>query len=99
MKLPRDISGKNLVELLKKYDYKITNRKGDHIRLTTLINGEHHITIPDHNPIKIGTINNILKDVAEHFELDKNTLLITAAGRRRVKAGRPPMPPDPAPCH
>ena len=75
MKLPRNISGKDLVGRLNKYDYKITKRKGDHIRLTTLVNGEHHVTIPDHNPLKIGTFNNILKDVAEHLEVDKKALL------------------------
>lgn len=75
MKVPRNISGKDLVELLKKYDYKITKKRGDHIRLTTTINGEHHITIPDHNPLKIGTFNNILKDIAKHLKLEKKALL------------------------
>ncbi len=75
MKLPRNISGKDLVGRLEKYDYKITKRKGDHIRLTTLMNGEHHVTIPDHNPLKIGTFNNILKDVAEHLGVDKKALI------------------------
>ncbi len=75
MKIPRNISGKNLIELLKKYDYKITKRTGGHIRLTTTINGEHHITIPDHNPIKIGTLNNILNEIADHLEIEKKSLL------------------------
>ncbi len=48
---------------------------GSHIRLTTEINGIHHITIPDHNPIKIGTLSNILKDIAYHLEISKEELI------------------------
>jgi hypothetical protein len=28
---------------------------GSHLRLTTDQNGQHHITIPNHDPLKIGT--------------------------------------------
>ena len=51
MKIPRDISGHELAKALKKLDYEITNRTGSHIRLTTKLNGEHHITVPDHDPV------------------------------------------------
>jgi len=55
--------------------YRVTPQKGSHIRLTALINlEEHHITIPNHTPIKIGTLNNILKDIAEHNKLSKEEL-------------------------
>ncbi len=45
MKLPRDLSGENLAKLLKKYGYEITRQTGSHIRLTTNLKGEHHITL------------------------------------------------------
>lgn len=75
MKLPRDLSGTDLVKALEKLGYEVTRQTGSHIRLTTLENGEHHLTIPAHVPIKVGTLNAILKDVATHFELDRETLL------------------------
>ena len=75
MKLPRDISGNKLAKLLKKYNYDITRQTGSHVRLTTNLKGEHHITIPNHDSIKIGTINNILNDVSQHLEISKQDLI------------------------
>ena len=71
MKLPRNISASDLISSLRKFGYEISRQKGSHIRLTTLSNGEHHITIPNHNPIKLGTLSSILGDVSEHFKLTK----------------------------
>lgn len=45
MKLPRDIGGEELAKLLKKYGYQTTRQTGSHLRLTTGIKEEHHITI------------------------------------------------------
>jgi predicted RNA binding protein YcfA (HicA-like mRNA interferase family) len=74
MKLPRDLSGEALAQILKQLGYKTTRQTGSHIRLTTQQNGEHHITIPNHSPIKIGTLNAILRDLATHFELTRDEL-------------------------
>jgi chromosomal replication initiation ATPase DnaA len=43
--------------------------------LTTEEKGIHHITIPDHSPVKIGTLSGILKEVAQHFEITKEELM------------------------
>lgn len=43
--------------------------------LTTQQNGEHHVVVPNHNPVKIGMLNGILSDVAEHFEISKAELI------------------------
>lgn len=75
MKLPRDLSSDDLIKKLSELGYQVTRQTGSHIRLTTSENGTHQITIPAHNPIKIGTLNNILRDVAQHFNLSKNELL------------------------
>jgi predicted RNA binding protein YcfA (HicA-like mRNA interferase family) len=75
MKIPRDISGKELVNLLKKFDYQVVRQTGSHIRLTRKSTLDHHITIPLHNPIKIGTLDSILKDVAKHLQTTKNDLI------------------------
>ena len=75
MKLPRDISGEELAKLLRKFGYVITRQTGSHIRLTTHLEGGHSITIPRHKPLKVGTLNSILKDVANHLRIDKKTLI------------------------
>ena len=66
MRLPRDLTGKKLAKIVEVLGYRIERQTGSHIRLTTSKNGEHHITIPNHSPIKIGTLNAILKDIANH---------------------------------
>jgi len=76
MKIPRDIDGKFLAKLLtKKYQYTVSRQTGSHLRLTTRIKGEHHITIPQHKPLKAGTLNGILKDIASHLEIEKEDLI------------------------
>lgn len=75
MKLPRDLPASTLVKALAKLGYIVTRQTGSHIRLTTQQNGEHHLTIPAHNPIKIGTLNAILRDVENHFNLNREELL------------------------
>ncbi|MGF1676417.1 MAG: type II toxin-antitoxin system HicA family toxin [Rivularia sp. (in: cyanobacteria)] len=75
MKLPRDLSGEDLAKALTRFDYMVDRQTGSHIRLTTQLNGEHHITVPAHNPLKVGTLNAILRDVAEHFDLTRDELL------------------------
>ncbi len=57
--------------------YEVDHQTGSHIRLTTQRNGEHHITIPAHKPLKIGTLNPILRDVAAHDSLSCDQLLET----------------------
>ncbi|GBD87239.1 YcfA-like protein [bacterium BMS3Abin03] len=76
MKIPRDINGKEIIRKLRKLGYEQTRQSGSHIRLTATIEGKkHHITIPNHNPIKIGTLNNILKDVALHHNKSKDEII------------------------
>ncbi len=74
-KIPRDITGYELSKLMGQFGYQITRQTGSHIRLTTMENGIHHVTIPNHNPLKIGTLSNILSDVAEHFQLTKKEIV------------------------
>lgn len=74
MKLPRDISASELIKLLKDFGYNISRQKGSHIRLTTKLNGEHHLTIPNHASIKLGTLSSIINDVAIHFNQSKEAI-------------------------
>ena len=75
MKLPRDLSGGGLAKTLTRLGYQTTRQTASHMRLTTQQGGEHHITVPDHDALKVGTLNGILREVAEHFELSRSELL------------------------
>lgn len=75
MKLPRDLTGHELARALGKLGYVVDRQTGSHIRLTTQKPSEHHVTVPAHDPIKVGTLNAILRDVSEHVKLDRAELL------------------------
>lgn len=59
MNLPRDLSGAELAKALAKIGYRITRQTGSHLRLTLETPSQHHITIPAHDPLKIGTLSAI----------------------------------------
>ena len=75
MKLPRDLSGPELVKALRALGYEVDRQKGSHVRVTTQRNGEHHEVIPNHHPIKTGTLSGILKSIAAHHSLTQEELL------------------------
>lgn len=75
-KIPRNVSGKKFASLLRKFGYSIVRKKGSHIRMVSTNRGfEHKVTIPDHKSIKIGTLNNILNDLADYLEIPKEKLV------------------------
>lgn len=74
MKLPRNISGNELIKKLGKLDYEVTRQTGSHIRLTTETKGKHSLTIPAHNPLRIGTLSSIL--VVFGFLSRKNVIIL-----------------------
>lgn len=75
MRLSRNISAAELVKALKTLGYEVTRQTGSHIRLTINKNGTHHITIPNHNLLRIGTFAAILDNAAEHFKISRQELL------------------------
>jgi predicted RNA binding protein YcfA (HicA-like mRNA interferase family) len=75
LKLPRDLSGQELARLLQRLGYEVTRQTGSHMRLTRAGENAHHVTIPGHTTINVGTLNAILKDVAAHLGLGKDELL------------------------
>jgi len=75
-KLPRDLSGKDLATLLNRFGYSITRQTGSHLRLTSMHMGfEHRITIPAHDPLKVGTLNGILKDISKYLNIERDSLI------------------------
>ena len=76
MKMPRDVSGAELARALVRFDYQMTRQSGSHMRLTSRRKGtEHHITIPAHTPLKVGTLSQILSDVASYLEITRDQLI------------------------
>lgn len=80
MKLPRDISGEDLLQALARLGYRRVRQRGSHVSAITVVGGEHHITIPLHDPVKPGTLNGILRDVATHHGLARQQLLAAIFG-------------------
>jgi predicted RNA binding protein YcfA (HicA-like mRNA interferase family) len=75
-RIPRDLSGRDLCKILSVFGYSVIRQVGSHIRLQCNKMGyDHSITIPDHESIKIGTLNKILSDVCAYLNLRKEDLL------------------------
>jgi len=75
VKIPRDVSGPQLVKALRVLGYAVDRQKGSHIRITTQQDGENHEVVPYHHPIKTGTLSGILKRIATHHGLRIEKLL------------------------
>jgi predicted RNA binding protein YcfA (HicA-like mRNA interferase family) len=76
MKLPRNLGGEELATRLGKYGYQVVRQTGSHIRLTSTYKGtEHHLTIPRHKPLRVGTLNSIINEVAAYLEMEKQNLI------------------------
>ena len=75
MRLPRDLSWDQIADALKVLGYQVTRQTGSHLRLTTHQRGEHHVTVPRHSPLRVGTLAAILRDVAEHFQTSREELI------------------------
>ncbi len=66
MKLPRDVSGRELAKtLIRHWGYRQVNQEGSHIILQTEDPEHHRLSVPDHNPLRLGTLNGILRAVAQ----------------------------------
>ena len=75
MKLPRDLTGVELSKRLARLGYTVTRQTGSHMRLTSGERGEHHVTVPRHDPLRVGTLAAILDAVAAHHGLSRDALL------------------------
>jgi predicted RNA binding protein YcfA (HicA-like mRNA interferase family) len=76
VKLPRDLAATDLEKALRRaFGYQFTRQSGSHRRLATQTGGEHHLTIPAHNPLKPGTLRTILGEVAAHHRLTVDNVL------------------------
>ena len=76
MKLPRDLSGAELVKLLcREFDYRKVNQEGSHAILQTDSPRSHRLSVPDHSPLRTGTLNAIVRAVANAKGIDKTDVI------------------------
>jgi len=62
--------------MLRQYGYVVTRQTGSHIRLKSSLRGtDHHVTIPAHHTLKLGTLNAIISGVATYLKVDRAQLL------------------------
>lgn len=76
MRLPRGLRGDELVRKLGAFGYEPTRQTGSHIRLTRTMGEEHHhVTIPRHGALRVGTLNAILREVSSQLGIEKTELV------------------------
>ena len=76
MKIPRDVSGAALADVLcRKWRYAKVHQAGSHIILETSEPSHHRIAIPNHNPLRLGTFNSILRAIARHKGVERGAII------------------------
>jgi predicted RNA binding protein YcfA (HicA-like mRNA interferase family) len=76
MKLPRDLSGEDLIKhLCKHWGYQRVHQVGSHVILQTQQPTPHRVAVPAHTALRIGTLNSILSAVAMHKSVTKEDIL------------------------
>lgn len=75
MRLPRDLTGRELAALLHRhFDYEIVRDSGSHVRLSITVGSEHRVTVPFGGPLRVGTLAAILSEVAKHHGITRSEL-------------------------
>jgi predicted RNA binding protein YcfA (HicA-like mRNA interferase family) len=78
MKVPRDLSGAELVKVLcRDWGYRTVHQEGSHIILQTDLPTHQRLSVPNHNPLRLGTLNSIVRAVSAHKRVERQQLLDT----------------------
>ncbi|UWZ82152.1 type II toxin-antitoxin system HicA family toxin [Occallatibacter riparius] len=64
MKLPGDVSASRLIRVLEHLGYQVLRQRGSHIRLRHDGPPQHSVSVPNHDPLKKGTLHGIVSEVA-----------------------------------
>jgi predicted RNA binding protein YcfA (HicA-like mRNA interferase family) len=75
MKLPRGVSADRVLRALERLGYAIVRQKGSHVRLRHDGPPGHSVTVPLHNPLKIGTVHAILVEVSQARSLSIESIV------------------------
>lgn len=76
MKLPRDLSGEDLIKhLCSRWGYRRIHQVGSHVILQTEEPAQHRVSVPAHAALRVGTLNAILASIAAHKSVTKEEIL------------------------
>lgn len=76
MKIPRDVSGTNLANVLcRRWQYARVHQVGSHIILETSEPTHQRLAIPEHDPVRLGTLISILRAVAQHKGVTRDAII------------------------
>jgi predicted RNA binding protein YcfA (HicA-like mRNA interferase family) len=76
MKVPRDLNGAQLVKVLcRDWNYRVVHQEGSHIILQTDAPSHQRLSVPNHNPLRVGTLNSIIRAVSLHKRIERQQLL------------------------
>jgi predicted RNA binding protein YcfA (HicA-like mRNA interferase family) len=76
MKIPRDLSGHALVNVLcRSWGYRVIHQEGSHIVLETEEPSHQRIAVPAHKALRVGTLNAILRAVGKHKGVERQKLV------------------------
>jgi predicted RNA binding protein YcfA (HicA-like mRNA interferase family) len=78
MKIPRDVSGERLARTLcRDWQYIRVHQSGSHIILETPEPSHQRIAIPNHDTVRVGTFNSILRTVSSHKGATREAIIAT----------------------
>ena len=76
MKIPRDLSGDELVQTLcRTWNYRIIHQEGSHVVLETEEPSHQRLVVPAHKTLRIGTLVAIIRAVANHKEVERQVIV------------------------
>jgi len=67
VKLPTDISGRELIRVLIRVGFLVTRQRGSHIILRRA-DPYARVVVPDHTQLRVGTLRQILSDAGVTVE-------------------------------
>lgn len=76
MKIPRDLSGSRVADALcRRWQYKRVHQVGSHMILETEHPNHQRIAVPDHHPLRFGTLVSILRAVSRHKGVTRDAII------------------------
>jgi predicted RNA binding protein YcfA (HicA-like mRNA interferase family) len=65
VKLPRDLSGPEIVKSLQRIGFTVARQTGSHVHL---IKADKRVTVPMHRSVAVGTLQSILRQAGVNLE-------------------------------
>jgi predicted RNA binding protein YcfA (HicA-like mRNA interferase family) len=76
MKIPRHLSGHDLVQTLcRKCGNRVVHQEGSHVVQETDEPPPQRLAVPAHKYLRIGTLNAILRTVANHKRVERHAII------------------------